>query len=107
MEQFQSGTPRKSTDTFHLNFFASGGIKLQKAAATRSMAEDKFFMFKGRIPPSILKDLSLRIALSTWIRREAIFRVSIICLEVSTLPIPFFHSRVNGGMFRHVKVCSF
>lgn len=71
------------------------------------MVEDKFFMFKGRIFFSILKDLSLRIVFLIWIRREVIFRVFIICLEVSIFFILFFYSRVNGGMFRYVKVCFF
>lgn len=38
----------------YLNFFDKGGMKLQNAAATRSIADDKFFMFNGRIPANIL-----------------------------------------------------
>lgn len=50
---------------FYLNFFDKGGRKLQKAAATLNIADDKFFMLRGRIPPNILKDFSLLIARST------------------------------------------
>lgn len=38
----------------YLNFFDKGGMKLQNAAATGSMADDKFFIFNGRIPANIL-----------------------------------------------------